>query len=127
MKGSGVRVSPSALRSLPASAVVPAIAQLIVDGLWGLSGVWNGGPEGSCEVHPSRKLGGGPLPLDEGPTEYLTVAEAAARLRCCERTIRRTSTSGCSPTTHGRRADERPRGAPARRRVVADEAQVAAG
>lgn len=39
-----------------------------------------------------------PLPLssvdDRPPDEYLTVAEAAARLRCCERTIRRAIESG---------------------------------
>jgi excisionase family DNA binding protein len=35
-----------------------------------------------------------PLPLSPGDDEYLTVAEAAARLRCCERTIRRAIESG---------------------------------
>ena len=30
-----------------------------------------------------------PLPFPEERDEYLTVAEAALRLRCCERTIRR--------------------------------------
>jgi excisionase family DNA binding protein len=35
-----------------------------------------------------------PLPLDSGDDAYLTVAEAAERLRCCERTIRRAIESG---------------------------------
>jgi excisionase family DNA binding protein len=33
------------------------------------------------------------LPLDAS-SEYLTIAEAAARVRCCERTIRRAIDSG---------------------------------
>jgi hypothetical protein len=42
-----------------------------------------------------------PFPVEPGSElEYLTVAEAAERLRCCERTIRRAdSTRGCSATT----------------------------
>jgi excisionase family DNA binding protein len=35
-----------------------------------------------------------PLPFPDGRDEYLTVAEAAVRLRCCERTIRRAIESG---------------------------------
>jgi excisionase family DNA binding protein len=35
-----------------------------------------------------------PLPLDSGDDAYLTIAEAAARLRCCQRTIRRAIESG---------------------------------
>jgi excisionase family DNA binding protein len=35
-----------------------------------------------------------PLPLSSGDDAYLTVAEAAARLLCCERTIRRAIESG---------------------------------
>jgi excisionase family DNA binding protein len=35
-----------------------------------------------------------PLPLSSDDEAYLTVAEAAARLRCCERTIRRAIESG---------------------------------
>jgi excisionase family DNA binding protein len=35
------------------------------------------------------------LPLDTPPSsEYLTIAEAAERVRCCERTIRRAIDSG---------------------------------
>jgi excisionase family DNA binding protein len=46
-----------------------------------------------------------PLPIDEGPPEYVTVAEAAARLRCCERTIRRAIDSGALRAGRVRGAD----------------------
>jgi excisionase family DNA binding protein len=35
-----------------------------------------------------------PLPSFDGGDEFLTVADAAVRLRCCERTIRRAIESG---------------------------------
>jgi excisionase family DNA binding protein len=51
-----------------------------------------------------------PLPLSSGDDAYLTVAETAARLSCCERTIRRAIESGALRA--GRiRAGRRSRGA----------------
>src|SRR4051812_31111884 len=111
MKGSGVRVPASALRSFPANAVVPHQRPVEPGSVWGLHGVRKGGPEGSTRVPPGPQLAGGliaacatevaetamtqlPLPLSSGDDAYLTVAEAAARLRCCERTIRRAIESG---------------------------------
>src|SRR3954451_4818506 len=42
MKGSGVRVPASALRSFPAKAVVPSQRLVHLGSAWGLHGVWNG-------------------------------------------------------------------------------------
>jgi hypothetical protein len=112
MKGSGVRVPASALRSFPVNAVVPPQRPVEPGSVWGLHGVQTRGPEGSTRVRPGLKFEGGfiaaratevaeiamtqlALPLDSDDDAYLTIAEAAAAgLRCCERTIRRAIESG---------------------------------
>jgi excisionase family DNA binding protein len=127
MKGSGVRVPSSALRSFPANAVVPPRRPAEPGPVWGLHGVQKPGPRRSIRVPRGLRLEGGfiaaratgvaeiamaqmPLPFSSGDDAYLTVAEAAARLSCCERTIRRAIESGALRT--GRiRGGHRSRGA----------------
>ena len=109
MKGSGVRVSPSALREVPANARNSRSAEIATNAEGGHKGATNGvkwGPPGSKRGPSERPLAGGnvtlaatefcmaqlSLPFSDPPPEdraYLTIAEAADRTRCCERTIRR--------------------------------------
>src|SRR4051794_9417654 len=106
MMGSGVRVPPSASGQGPANALPSRFRPGVVGVNWGTDGVLEAGPLGSTPVSSRLRIGCGtsaararevariamtqlPLPFPEERDEYLTVAEAALRLRCCERTIRR--------------------------------------
>src|SRR4051794_10852662 len=103
MMGSGVRVPPSASGQGPARADLFRFRPGVVGVNSGTDGVLEPGPLGSSPVPSWLRIGCGniaararegamtqlPLPFPEGGDEYLTVAEAALRLRCCERTIRR--------------------------------------
>jgi excisionase family DNA binding protein len=109
MKGSGVRVSPSALREVPANARNPRSAAIAPNAEGGPKGAPNGvkwGPIGSDRGPSGRPFSGGifapaatdswmaqlSLPFSDLPPDhpaYLTIAEAADRTRCCQRTIRR--------------------------------------
>jgi excisionase family DNA binding protein len=109
MKGSGVRVSPSALREVPANAQNPQFAAIALSAEGGPKGAPNGvkpGPIGSERGLSGRRFAGGistlaatepwmaqlSLPVSDPPPDdaaYLTIAESAHRMRCCERTVRR--------------------------------------
>src|SRR5215207_2917728 len=112
MKGSGVRVPPSALREVPASSGFPSLAPDRVPGHWVRYWVRNEGPVRSTRVasagarcaparssraeHTMRGQLTFDLPDDgaQPAVAFRTIAEAAAPVRCCERTIRRAIDSG---------------------------------
>src|SRR4051812_429795 len=114
-KGSPVRVRQRALRVLPASAANPepfaARASSLVGPQWVRNrDAWcpvestrgrrlvhargrSGAPRATDLVVAQLSLPFASEPSDPRP-DYLTIAEAAASLRCCERTIRRAIARG---------------------------------
>src|SRR5437773_2616433 len=98
MMGSGVRVPPSASGQGPARAHLFRFRPGVVGVNWGTDGVQEPGPLGFIRGVSRLRIGCGniaararevamnqlPLPFPEGGDEYLTVAEATVRLRCCE-------------------------------------------